>query len=336
LFRPSAISRRSFTALLLGSMPSAFVMAQSTPDPLPSWRDGATKRAILDFLRTTTTAGSSGYVQPSERLAVFDNDGTMWVEQLIYPEVVFAVDRLKALAPQHPEWKDREVFQAALSGDMTALAKGGLRAMGAIVIAIQAGTTVEAFHGIVSDWLISARHPRFQRPYTECVYQPMAEVVALFRANGYRTWIVTGGTAEFVRSWTQSTYGVPPDQVIGSRLKLDYVMHDGRSDLVQLGELEELDEGPRKAINISKYLDQRPLAAFGNSDGDYEMLQFTTTAQGPRLGVLVHHDDEDREYAYDRNTTIGKLDRGLTDAAANGWLVASMKNDWERVFAERQ
>jgi phosphoserine phosphatase len=311
-------------------------MAQSTPDPLPSWRDGATKRAILDFLRTTTTAGSSGYVQPSERLAVFDNDGTMWVEQLIYPEVVFAVDRLKALAPQHPEWKDREVFQAALSGDMTALAKGGLRAMGAIVIAIQAGTTVEAFHGIVSDWLISARHPRFQRPYTECVYQPMAEVVALFRANGYRTWIVTGGTAEFVRSWTQSTYGVPPDQVIGSRLKLDYVMHDGRSDLVQLGELEELDEGPRKAINISKYLDQRPLAAFGNSDGDYEMLQFTTTAQGPRLGVLVHHDDEDREYAYDRNTTIGKLDRGLTDAAANGWLVASMKNDWERVFAERQ
>lgn len=336
MFRPSAISRRSFTALLLGSMPSAFVMAQSTPDPLPSWRDGATKRAILDFLRTTTTAGSSGYVQPSERLAVFDNDGTMWVEQLIYPEVVFAVDRLKALAPQHPEWKDREVFQAALSGDMTALAKGGLRAMGAIVIAIQAGTTVEAFHGIVSDWLISARHPRFQRPYTECVYQPMAEVVALFRANGYRTWIVTGGTAEFVRSWTQSTYGVPPDQVIGSRLKLDYVMHDGRSDLVQLGELEELDEGPRKAINISKYLDQRPLAAFGNSDGDYEMLQFTTTAQGPRLGVLVHHDDEDREYAYDRNTTIGKLDRGLTDAAANGWLVASMKNDWERVFAERQ
>jgi phosphoserine phosphatase len=287
-------------------------------------------------LRTTTTAGSSGYVQPSERLAVFDNDGTMWVEQLIYPEVVFAVDRLKALAPQHPEWKDREVFQAALSGDMTALAKGGLRAMGAIVIAIQAGTTVEAFHGIVSDWLISARHPRFQRPYTECVYQPMAEVVALFRANGYRTWIVTGGTAEFVRPWTQSTYGVPPDQVIGSRLKLDYVMHDGRSDLVQLGELEELDEGPRKAINISKYLDQRPLAAFGNSDGDYEMLQFTTTAQGPRLGVLVHHDDEDREYAYDRNTTIGKLDRGLTDAAANGWLVASMKNDWERVFAERQ
>ena len=336
MFRPSAISRRSFTALLLGSMPSAFVMAQSTPDPLPSWRDGATKRAILDFLRTTTTAGSSGYVQPSERLAVFDNDGTMWVEQLIYPEVVFAVDRLKALAPQHPEWKDREVFQAALSGDMTALAKGGLRAMGAIVIAIQAGTTVEAFHGIVSDWLISARHPRFQRPYTECVYQPMAEVVALFRANGYRTWIVTGGTAEFVRPWTQSTYGVPPDQVIGSRLKLDYVMHDGRSDLVQLGELEELDEGPRKAINISKYLDQRPLAAFGNSDGDYEMLQFTTTAQGPRLGVLVHHDDEDREYAYDRNTTIGKLDRGLTDAAANGWLVASMKNDWERVFAERQ
>jgi phosphoserine phosphatase len=317
-------------------MPAAFVMAQSSPDPLPSWREGATKRAILDFLRTTTTAGSPGYVPPSERLAVFDNDGTMWVEQLIYPEVVFAVDRLRALAPQHPEWKDREAFQAALAGDMTALAKGGLRAMGAIVIAIQASTTPDAFHDIVSNWLITARHPRFQRPYTECVYQPMAEVVALFRANGYRTWIVTGGTAEFVRPWTQSTYGVPPDQVIGSRLKLDYVMRDGKGDLVQLAELEDLDEGPRKAINISRFLGRRPLAAFGNSDGDYEMLQFTTTGPGPRLGVLVHHDDDDREYAYDRNTSIGKLDRGLADAAANGWLVASMKDDWQRVFTERQ
>jgi haloacid dehalogenase-like hydrolase len=332
LRRPTRISRRSFTAFLLGSVPAAAI-AQSLTDPLPSWRDGATKRAILEFLRKTTSPESSDYVPPSERVAVFDNDGTLWVEQPIYTQVAFAVERLKALLPQHPEWKGRDVFEAALANDIAAvLQRGGLTAIGAILVATQAGTTPDAFHQIVSSWLVGARHPRFQRPYTECIYQPMLEVVTLFRASGYRTYIVTGGTVEFLRPWTQSVYGVPPGQVVGTTLKLSYRLHDGHADLVQLPEVEDLDEGQHKAANISKIIGQRPLAAFGNSDGDYEMLQFTTTGQGARLGVLIHHDDDDREYAYDRSSNIGKLDRGLSDAAANGWLVTSMKNDWSRVF----
>jgi phosphoserine phosphatase len=329
-------SRRSFAALLLCSVPIATIMAQPSADPLPSWREGATKRAILEFLRKTTSRESSDYLPTSERIAVFDNDGTLWVEQPIYPEVVFAVDRVKALAPLHSDWSSREVFQAALAGDMASLVKGGLRAMGAIVLASHAETTPDTFHQLVSNWLITARHPRFHHRYTECIYQPMVEVLTLFRAHGYRTWIVTGGTTEFLRSWTQSAFGVPPDQVIGTTLKTTYSMRDGRGDLVQLGELESLDEGAGKVVNLYRSLGQRPVAAFGNSDGDYEMLQFTTTGQGLRLGVLIHHDDGDREYAYDRDTNIGKLDRGLTDAAANGWLVSSIKNDWSRVFADHQ
>lgn len=336
IYRPQIFSRRSFTALLLGGVPAAALMAQTPADPLPSWRDGPTKRAILEFLRKTTTSGSVDYVPPSERLAVFDNDGTLWVEQAIYPEVVFAVDRLRALAPQHPEWQSREALQAALTGDMAALAKGGLRAMGPVVLTSHAGISPNALHQLVSEWLTTARHPRFNRAYTACVYQPMLEVLALFRANGYRTCIVTGGTAEFVRAWTQGIYGVPPDQVIGTALKLNYLVQDGRGEVVLAGEVADLDEGANKAVNIARVLGQRPLAAFGNSDGDYEMLQFTTTGQGLRLGVLIHHDDGDREYAYDRATMIGRLDHGLTDAAANGWCVASMKDDWSRIFADHQ
>jgi hypothetical protein len=329
------LSRRSFAALLLGSLPTAAVMAQAATDPLPSWRDGATKRAILEFLRTTTTPESPGYVPPSERTAVFDNDGTLWVEQPVYPQIAFAVWRLKALAPQHPEWADHEPFRSALAGDMTALAKGGLRAMLPIALSAQANTTPEAFHQIVTTWLSTARNTRFRSLYTECIYQPMAELMVLFRAKGFRTWIISGNTAEFLRPWTQRIYGVPSDQVVGSTLRLSYQVQNGRAEVVQLDELEDLNEGPSKVANISRVLGRRPLAAFGNSDGDYEMLQFTTTGPGARLGVLIHHDDADREYAYDRNTNIGKLDRGLTDAAARGWLVASMKNDWSRVFAAR-
>ena len=336
MFPPQMFSRRSFAALLLSSVPIVAMTAQPSADPLPSWREGATKRAILEFLRKTTSWESSDYLPPSARIAVFDNDGTLWVEQPVYPEVVFAVDRVKALAPLHSEWATLEVFQAALAGDMASLVKGGLRAMGAIVLATHAETTPDMFHQLVSSWLISARHPRFHHRYTKCIYQPMLEVLTLFRAHGYRTWIVTGGTTEFLRPWTPSVYGVPPDQVVGTTLKSTYSTHDGQGDLVQRGELESLDEGAGKVVNLYRSVGQRPVAAFGNSDGDYEMLQFATTGPGPHLGVLIHHDDGDREYAYDRDTTIGKLDRGLTDAAANGWLVSSVKNDWLRVFADYQ
>jgi phosphoserine phosphatase len=334
VLRLRKLSRRSFTGLLLGGVPATALMAQTGADPLPSWRDGVTKRAILEFLRRTTTSGSSDYVPPSERDAVFDNDGTLWVEQLVYPEVVFAVDRLKTLASEHPEWQSREAFQAALAGDMTTLAKGGLRAMGAVVLASQAGVTPDKFHQLVSNWLITARHPRFNRPYTACVYQPMLEVLTLFRSHNYRTYIVTGGTTEFLRSWTQNVYGIPPEGVVGTTLKSNYLVEGGRGEVVQVGEIVDLDEGANKAVNISRVLGRRPLAAFGNSDGDYEMLQFATTGEGPRLGVLIHHDDREREYAYDAATNIGRLDRGLTDAASNGWFVTSMKNDWSRVFAD--
>lgn len=328
-------SRRSFAALLLGAVPAAGLMAQTSADPLPSWRDSVTKRAILEFLWKTTSSESSNYVPPSERDVVFDNDGTLWIEQPVYPEVAFAVDRLKALLPQHPEWQDREVFQAALAGDMTALAKGGLHTMGAVALASHADTTPDAFHGLVSKWLIAARHPRFNRPYTACIYQPMLEVLALFRSHDYRTCIVTGGTTEFLRSWAQNVYGVPPEQVIGTTVKSNYLLQGGRAEVVQLAEIADFNEGANKAVNISRVLGRRPLAAFGNSDGDYQMLQFTTTGPGIRLGVLIHHDDGEREYAYDRDTNIGRLDRGLTDAAANGWFVTSMKDHWSRIFADQ-
>jgi phosphoserine phosphatase len=261
VFRPHMFSRRSFVALLLGIVPIKAMMAQPSPDPLPSWREGTTKRAILEFLRKTTSRESSHYLPPSARIAVFDSDGTLWVEQPIYPEVVFAVDRVKALAPLHSEWATREVFQAALAGDMASLVKGGLRAMGAIVLASHAETTPDTFHRLVSSWLISARHPRFNRRYTKCIYQPMVEVLTLFRAHGYRTWIVSAGTTEFLRPWTQCNFGVPPDQVVGTTLKSTYSMHDGHGDLVQLGELESLDEGAGKVINLYRSVGQRPVAA---------------------------------------------------------------------------
>ncbi len=329
-----SVSRRALGTLLLASVPAATAIAQQNTAPLPSWRDGRTKRAILDFLQATTTAGSPDYVPPAERLAVFDNDGTLWVEQPMYTQVTFALARLHALAPQHPDWANREPFRSALAGDMAALAKGGLHAMGQIAIATQADITPETFHQIVTDWLAGAHHPRFRRPYTDCVYQPMLEVLALFRAHGFRTCIASGGTVEFMRPWTEKIYGVPAGQVVGSTLKLRYQLQQGRGDLVQTSELDLLDEGPGKPAGIFQLLGQRPIAAFGNSDGDYEMLQYTTSGAGRRLGVLIHHDDGNREYAYDRQSNIGQLDRALTDVPKNGWVLTSMKNDWSRLFPQ--
>ncbi|MET1028330.1 MAG: HAD family hydrolase [Dongiaceae bacterium] len=333
-----SVSRRAFGTLLLASVPAATAIAQQNVTQqnavsLPSWREGKTKRAILNFLQATTTAGSPDYVPPAERIAVFDNDGTLWTEQPMYTQVTFALARLQALAPQHPDWATREPFRSALAGDMATLAQGGLRALGQIAIATQADTTPEAFHRIVTDWLATARHPRFQRPYTDCVYQPMLEVLALFRVRGFRTYIASGGTVEFMRPWTEGVYGVRADQVVGSTLKLRYQFQQGRGDLVQTSELDLLDEGPGKPAGIFQLLGQRPIAAFGNSDGDYEMLQYVTSGPGKRLAVLIHHDDGAREYAYDRQSKIGQLDRALTDAPKNGWLVTSMKNDWSRMFS---
>lgn len=328
------LTRRQLSALLLFGLPIANAFAQQNSDPLPSWRDGANKRTILDFIRETTTEGTAGYIAPADRLAVFDNDGTLWPEQPIYTEVAFAMERLRALAHDHPELAGKESLRAALAGDVPAVARSGIRGIGEIVMTVESNATPEKLHESVVAWLKTARHPRFGRPYTECVYMPMQEVLALFRAAGFVVCIVSGGTEEFLRAWAEAAYGVTADRVIGSTFKLQYQDRNGRGELMQLAQLDRLDEGAAKPAAVFERMGRRPVAAFGNSDGDYEMLQYTTRSEGRRLGVLIHHDDVEREYAYDRQSDMGRLDRGLADAQANGWLITSMKNDWSRIFRD--
>jgi phosphoserine phosphatase len=332
---PTLLPRRAFTAMMLAAIPGAAAAQQGGADPLPSWREGATKRAILNFLVSVTTEGSPDFVAQAERLAVFDNDGTLWAEQPIYTQVGFALERARAMAPQHPEWADREPFRSLIAGDMAAVVRAGEKAIAEIVAATHTGMTPEAFRQTAIEWLATARHPRFGRPYTECVYQPMLEVLALFRARGFRTCIVSGGTTEFMRPWAERVYGVPPDQVVGTTFKLRYEVTQGRGELLTLPEIEFIDDGPGKPASISRIIGRRPTAAFGNSDGDYEMLEYATTGPGRRLGVIVRHDDAEREYAYDRQSSIGRLERGLDDAARQGWHLASMREDWAQVFPPR-
>ena len=329
---PIPLHRRALTALLLAALPGAAAAQQQGGDPLPSWRDGATKRAILGFLDAVTTEGGPDFVAPNDRLATFDNDGTLWVEQPIYTQVAFAFDRARALAPQHPDWTTREPFRSLIAGDMAAVARSGEKGIAEIIAATHTGMTPEAFRQAALDWLATARHPRFHRPYTECIYQPMLEVLALFRSRGFRTCIVSGGTTEFMRPWAERVYGVPPDQVVGTTFKLRYEVREGRGELLTLPDIEAIDDGPGKPVGISRFIGRRPVAAFGNSDGDYEMLEYTTTGPGRRLGVIVHHDDGEREYAYDRQSHVGRLERGLDDAGHKGWHLASMRNDWVKVF----
>ena len=299
---------------------------------LPSWRDGGTKSQILDFLSATTTTGSHDFVPMPGRAAVFDNDGTLWTEQPVMPEVVFALFRLREMAPQHPEWKTEEPFKSVLEGDKAALARGGVATLVKLAVATQAGTTIDRFRDIVAEWLRQSRHPRFGRPFSDLVYQPMLEVLSLFVESGFKCFVVSAGGVEFLRAWTEGSYGLPADRVIGSTLDLDYVFRDGQADLLQMARVASLSDGSNKAAAIANVVGQRPLAAFGNSDGDYEMLQYVTTGAGRRLGMLVHHDDSEREYAYDRSATFGRLDRCLQDAAQIGWVVASMRKDWDRIY----
>lgn len=270
---------------------------------------------------------------PPERIAVFDNDGALWAEQPMYFQFLFMLDRVRMLAPQHPEWKTQEPFAALLKGDMKAVVAGGERTLGQLAMATHAGTTTEEFEKIVSDWIATAKHPKTGRLLTEMVYQPMIELLAYLRANGFRTFIVSGGGIEFMRPWSQRVHGVPPEQVIGSSLKTKFELRDGKPVLVRLPELNFMDDGPGKPVGIQMHIGRRPLAAFGNSDGDLEMLQWTAAGSGPRFCLYVHHTDAKREWAYDRTSPIGRLDRGLDEARARGWTVADMKNDWKRVFA---
>jgi haloacid dehalogenase-like hydrolase len=301
-------------------------------DPLPSWNESAAKKAILDFVARTTQMGSLDFVPAAERIATFDNDGTLWVEQPVYTQFAFALDRAKALAPKHPEWQNQQPFQSILAGDMKAFEATGEKGLTEVMMATHAGMTTAEFEKIVRDWLTMARHPRFHRLYTECVYQPMLELLAYLRGNGFRTYIVSGGGVEFMRPWTERVYGVPPEQVIGSSIKTLYEFRDGQPVLMRLPEVNFIDDKDGKPVGINEVIGRRPIAAFGNSDGDQQMLEWTAAGRGARLMLLVHHTDGVREYAYDRKSSVGRLDTVLDEAIAKGWTVVDMKRDWKTVF----
>ena len=332
LNRRIVLSTLAVLPTLVGLRPVS-ARAQGQTDALPSWNDGATKKAITEFVSRVTVQGGSDFVPPAERVAVFDNDGTLWLEQPMYVQLAFALDRVKALAAQHPEWKDKQPFKAVLEGDMKALAAAGEHGLVELIMATHAGMTTNEFEKITAEWLASARDPRFKRPYTELVYQPMLELLAYLRANGFMTFIVSGGGIEFMRPWTERIYGVPSDQVIGSSIKTRFEMRDGRPILFRLPEMNFIDDKAGKPVGINEHIGRRPIAAFGNSDGDLEMLQWTTMSGGVRFGLLVHHTDAEREYAYDRESHFGRLDKALDAAAVNNWTVVDMKRDWKRVFS---
>jgi phosphoglycolate phosphatase-like HAD superfamily hydrolase len=330
------IARRQLLAL---SVVLLSACAHAPPDPLASWRDGAAKDAIVQFVRKTTDQSSRQFVPPAERVATFDQDGTLWVEQPLYAQVMFALDRVKDVVKAQPALASEEPFKTVLSGDRAAMAKLTEADLLKIIGASQAGLTIDGFHTIVRLWAATAKHPKFQRPYTELVYAPMVEAMKYLRANGYRTYIVTGGGQEFVRAFAEAVYGVPPEQVIGTTFKVDYAMRDGVPMLINAPALTFVDDKGGKPVGINSVIGRRPQAAFGNSDGDQQMLEWATGDIGATLGMLVLHDDAQREYAYGPAaglpaSKVGTFTQPLYDQAkAKGWTVISMKNDWKRVFA---
>ncbi|MBR0907191.1 HAD family phosphatase [Bradyrhizobium liaoningense] len=331
----SSINRRTILASLLVSAATLSVSSRSAraqSDPLPSWNEGQPKKAILDFVTAVTKEGGPDFVPAPERIATFDNDGTLWCEQPMYVQLAFALDRVKALSAKHPEWKQKQPFKAVLDNDIAALAKAGEKGLVELVMATHAGMTTAEFEQLASEWIKTARHPKFNRPYTELVYQPMLELLGYLRTNGFKTFIVSGGGIEFMRPWSERVYGIPPEQVVGSSIKTQFKVDKDGPVLIRQPVIDLVDDGPGKPVGINSHIGRRPIAAFGNSDGDFQMLQWTTGARGRRLGLIVHHTDAEREYAYDRKSPFGKLDKGLDAASANGWVVVSMKDDWKRMF----
>jgi hypothetical protein len=323
--------RYIFTAalLLVLALP-AFLYADD--DPLPSWNDGTAKQAIVDFVAAVTKEGGADYVPANERIAVFDNDGTLWSEQPLYFQLAFAIDRVKALADQNPDWKTTQPFKAVLDNDMEALAAAGEKGILQLVMATHAGMTTDEFAATVNSWIETARHPRFEKAYTELVYQPMLEVLDYLRANGFKTFIVSGGGIEFMRPWTERVYGIPPEQVVGSSIKTKFELRDGVPVLVRMPEINFIDDKAGKPVGINQHIGRRPIAAFGNSDGDLQMLQWTTAGEGKRFGLIVHHTDAERQWAYDRQSHIGRLDQALVEAPEKGWTVVDMKKDWKVIY----
>ncbi len=323
---------RFFVALLIMAFaPAGHAFAS---DPLPSWNEGPSKKSIMSFVKRVTDENSPDFVAELARIAVFDNDGTLWAEKPMYFQLAFALDRVKALAPQNPDWKDKEPFASLLKGDLKGALAGGEHAVAEIVMATHAGMTSEEFEEIATDWIKTAKHPETGRLYKNMIYQPMRELLTYLRANGFKTFIVSGGGIEFMRPWTEQTYGIPPEQVVGSSIKTKFEMRDGKPVLIRLPEINFIDDKAGKPVGIQMHIGRRPIAAFGNSDGDLQMLQWVTAGAGARLGLIVHHTDAEREWAYDRDSAVGRLDKALGDAKTNGWVVVDMKSDWNVVFPQ--
>lgn len=301
---------------------------------LPSWNEGPVKDAIIDFVTAATTEGGPGWVEPEDRIATFDNDGTLWTEHPVYFQFMFVSDRIRHLAPRHPEWKLQPPFKGILEGDTKAVAASGEHGVTELMAVTHAWMTAEAFEEIVSDWISTARHPRFDRPYDSLIYQPMVELMDYLRDNGFQTWIVSGGGADFMRPWADDAYGIPPQQIIGSQIAEDYQIIEGKPQFMRKPQVFFVDDGPGKPVGIHRHIGKRPVMAFGNSDGDYQMLEYTTSGDGPSLAMIVHHTDGDREYAYDRDTHIGRLDKAMTDAPAKGWHLIDMARDWSTIYPE--
>jgi hypothetical protein len=311
-----------------------YCVAALAADALPSWSDTSPKAAIVEFVEAVTTAGGKGFVAEDERIAVFDNDGALWSEQPAYFQLLFAIDRVKALAAEHPEWRERQPFKAALEGDLHALAESGEKGLLELVMATHAGMSTAEFARVVEDWIATARHPSTGKLYTAMVYQPMLELLDYLRANGFKTFIVSGGGIEFMRPWVERVYGVPPEQVVGSSIKVKYEMTDTGPVLVRLPEVDFIDDKAGKPVGIHKFIGRVPVFAAGNSDGDLQMLQWTTAGDGRRFGLIVRHTDAEREWAYDRESHVGRLDKALDQAEAAGWVVVDMKRDWNRIYPD--
>jgi len=316
----------------LGMVPGVVHGTSAPADPLPSWNDSVAKKSIIEFVARVTKNGGPAFVPPVERIAVFDNDGTLLSEQPFYFQGLFVFDRVRTLASRHPEWRDTQPFKAVLENDMKALAEAGMQGLLELVMATHAGMTTEAFERTVQDWLASARHPKFRRSYTDLVYQPMLELLAYLRTQGFRTFIVSAGGIEFMRTFSEERYGIPPERVVGSSIVTKYEVRNGRSVLVREPKMDFMDDREGKPVAINKFIGRRPIAAFGNSDGDLQMLEWVTAGKGLRFGLIIHHDDEEREFAYDRASIAGRLDRGLDEAARQGWTMVSMKSDWRVIY----
>ena len=301
-------------------------------DPLPSWNDGASKRAIVDFVQRSTMKESPDYVRVPDRVALFDNDGTLWVEQPMYTQLTFLLDDVRRLAPQYPEWKTTEPFKSVLENNFAGLAVAGVPGIMKLMAATQCGMTTEEFAKTAKEWIETARHPRFNRLYTQCAYQPMLELIAYLKANDFEVYIVTGGGTEFIRPWAERVYGVPVRRVVGSSLKTKFELRDDQPVLIRTPEINLINDGDGKPVGIHEFIGRQPIVAFGNSDGDLEMLQWTAAGSGARLMALIHHTDAEREYAYDTNSPFGTLNKALTEARERGWVVVDMKRDWNTVF----